>query len=272
MTALTPTAPSRARQGTAGWRGFGPLLRTETRVWLRDFAAPFFGIVFPTLILVGVGFAIPGMRDPMVEDVPPGSVWYGLTPIATYLPTVIAMAVGTASLTVMPVTVATYREKGVLRRLSTTPMRPQGMVASHLVINAGTTVVGVALALVVALLAFDVATPTQVGVVLLAFVLGMCAMFAVGMLVAAVAPRASAANAIAMSLYFPMLLLAGLWTPGPIMPELLRQIGQFTPLGAAGQAMTTGWFESGFPLLQCVVMVVWTAVLLPLAIRLFRWT
>jgi ABC-2 type transport system permease protein len=36
--------------------------------------------------------------------------------------------------------------------------------------------------------------------------------------------------------------------------------------------MTTGWFGDGFPLLQTVVMVVYTAVLLPLAIKVFRWT
>ncbi|GAA4730988.1 ABC transporter permease [Isoptericola chiayiensis] len=265
MTAIAPARPS------AGWRGFGRLLTTEAKVWLRDYASPFFGIVFPTIILLGVGYFIPGMRDPIL-DAPSDSVWYGLTPIATFLPTVLAMAIGTAALTVMPVTVATYREKGVLRRLSTTPMRPQGIVASHLIINIVTTLVGIALALVVAQVAFGVPVPTQLGVVVLAAALGLCAMFALGMLVAAVAPRASAANAIAMSIYFPMLLVAGLWTPGPIMPELLRQIGQFTPLGAAAQALTEGWFESGFPTLQLVVMAVYTVVLVPLAVRLFRWT
>jgi ABC-2 type transport system permease protein len=267
----TLTRPSARARAAGSWRGFGRLLRTETAVWLRDFASPFFGLLFPTIILLGVGFAIPGMREPITEA-PPDSVWYGLTAIATYVPTVLAMAVGTASLTVMPVTVATYREKGVLRRLSTTPMRPQGVVVSHLLINASITVLGAVLALVVGQLAFGLAVPRQTGVVVLSFVLGMGAMFTLGILVAAIAPRASAANAIAMSLYFPMLLLAGLWTPGPIMPELLRQIGQFTPLGAASQAMTMGWFDSGFPLLQSVVMVVWTAAALPLAVRLFRWS
>ncbi len=269
---MTTTAPAAAgSRPTGSWRGFGRLLRTEAAVWLRDFAAPFFGILFPTVILLGVGFAIPGMRDP-ITDAPETSVWYGLTPIATYLPTVLAMAVGTASLTVMPVTIATYREKGVLRRLSTTPMRPQGIVVAHLLINAVTTVVGAALALALGQLAFGLAVPEQAGVVAASFVLGMGALFSLGMLVAAIVPRASAGNAVAMSLYFPMLLLAGLWTPGPIMPDLLRQIGQFTPLGAAAQAMTMAWFEQGFPLLQSVVMVAWAAVLLPLAIRLFRWS
>jgi ABC-2 type transport system permease protein len=268
MTTIAPAAT--APRPTGSWRGFGRLLRTETVVWLRDFASPFFGLLFPTIILLGVGFAIPGMRDP-ITDAPQGSVWYGLTPIAVYLPTVLALAVGTASLTVMPVTIATYREKGVLRRLSTTPMRPQGIVVAHLLINLATTVLGAALAVAVGQLAFGLAVPAQPGVVVLAFALGMAAMFALGMLVAAIAPRTSAANAIAMSMYFPMLLLAGVWT-GPMMPDLLTQIGRFTPLGAASQAMTMGWFEQGFPLLQSVVMAVWAVVLLPLAVRLFRWS
>lgn len=270
MTAPAPAAsPARARAG-GRWRGFPTLLRTETVVWAREFASVFFGLLFPTVILLGVGFLIPGMRDP-ITDAPPNSPWYQVTPIATYLPTVIAMAVATAAITVLPVSFATFREKGVLRRLSATPMRPQALVVAHLVINVAVTIAGVVLALVVAQLAFGVVRPEQLGVVLLVFVLAMLAMFALGMLIGAWAPRASSATAVGMLLYFPQLLLAGLWTPGPIMPELLRQIGQFTPLGAASQAMTTGWFESGFPLLQVVVMVVWTAVLLPLGVRLFRW-
>jgi ABC-2 type transport system permease protein len=268
---MTTTTLSATRRPTGSWRGFGTLLATETKVWLRDFAAVFFGILFPTVLMIGVGYAIPGMRDPIL-DAPETSVWYGLTPIATYLPVVIAMALGTAALTVLPVTFATFREKGVLRRLGTTPMRSQGIVVAHLLINVATTLVGVLVAVMVGRFMFDVPAPGNIGVVLLAFLLGMAAMFSLGMLIAAWAPKASTANAVSMLLYFPMLMLAGLWTPGPIMPELLQQIGQFTPLGAAAQALTTGWFESGFPALQMVVMAVWTAVLLPVAIRMFRWS
>ncbi len=268
MTTAVATAPART---TRRWRGFGPLLRTETVVWLRDFGSVFFGILFPSVILLGVGFAIPGMRDP-ITDAPPDSPWYGVTPIATYLPTVLAMAVGTLAVMSLPVTFATFRDKGVLQRLSTTPMRPQAIIVAHLVINVVTTLVGVALALVVAQLAFGIVRPTQLGVVLLAFALGMLSMFALGMLLSAVVSKPSTANAVGSLVYFPLLFLSGLWTPGPIMPDVVRQIGQFTPMGAAAQAMDTGWFGEGFPLLQCVVMVAWTVVLLPLAARLFRWT
>jgi ABC-2 type transport system permease protein len=273
MTATTATtAPTRVRSSGAGWRGFGRLMRTEAVVWLRDSTSVFFGVLFPTVLLVGVGFGIPGMREPMTDDVPPDSIWYGVTPIATYLPTVLAMAIGTLAILSLPVTFATFRDKGVLRRLSTTPMRPQAIIVAHLVINVVTTFVGVALALTVAQVAFGIVRPEQLGVVLGAFVLGMLSLFSLGMLLSAVVNKPSTANAVASLVYFPLLFLAGLWTPGPIMPDVVRQVGQFTPMGAAAQAMDTGWFGDGFPLLQFVVMAAWTAVLLPLSIRLFRWT
>ncbi|MFE5308478.1 ABC transporter permease [Isoptericola sp. NPDC056573] len=268
-TAISTATPVRLPR--RGWRGFGPLLRIETAVWLRDFGSVFFGVLFPSVILLGVGFAIPGMREP-ITDAPPDSIWYGVTPIATYLPTVLAMAIGTLAVLSLPVTFATFRDKGVLQRLSTTPMRPQVLILVHLIINVVTSLAGVALALVVAQVAFGIVRPNQLGVVVLAFVLGMLAMFSLGMLLSAVVNKPSTANAIGSLVYFPLLFLSGLWTPGPIMPDVIRDIGQFTPMGAATQAMDAGWFGEGFPALQCVVMVVWTAVLLPLAARLFRWS
>ncbi|ACZ32319.1 ABC-2 type transporter [Xylanimonas cellulosilytica DSM 15894] len=267
MTALTAPAPATRSHG---WRGFPTLLRTETKVWLRDGAAVFFGLAFPTVLLVGIGLVIPGMRDPI--DAPASTVWAGLTPVAVYVPTVLAAALATAALTVMPATFGAMREKGVLRRLSTTPMRPQGLIVSHYLINLGATLAASVIALVAGQLVFGLARPQQLGVVVLSFALGLAAMFAAGTVIAARVPRASTASAVSMPVYFPMLLLAGMWTPGPIMPDALRVIGKFTPLGAASQAMTAGWFEDGFPLVQVVVMVVWTAVLLPIGIRLFRWT
>jgi ABC-2 type transport system permease protein len=259
MTTLSLTAAG-GRRALVG-RGFGTLLRTETRVWLRDGATVFFSLVFPVVLLLGVGFAIPGMRE-TIEDAT--GVWAGLTPIAAYVPVLLAVAFATPLLTVMPVTFGQYRERGVLRRLSATPMRPQALVLAHLLINLGAIVVASAVMLVAGQLAFGLKAPEHPWTVALAFVLGVAALYSLGTLVAARVPRGSAASGIGSLLYFPMLFFAGVWTPG--------SIAKFTPLGAAAQAMTTGWFEDGFPTLRIVVLVAWTAVLLPLGIRLFRWS
>ncbi|WP_069386475.1 ABC transporter permease [Cellulosimicrobium cellulans] len=268
MTTAT-LSPSTASSRGTGWRGFGTLLTTESRLWLRDAGTVFFSLAFPTVLLLGVGFAIPGMRDP-IEGA--GGAWEGLTAIATYVPVVLAAAIATPALTTMPVYFATFREKGVLRRLSTTPMRPQGIVVAHLVINLVAVVAATAVALVVGSFVFDVPAPRNVGTVALAFVLAVLAMLSLGTVVAARAPKASTASAIGTLIYFPMLFLSGLWTPGPVMPDAVREVGQYTPLGAAAQAMTAGWFEDGVPTLQLVVMAAWTAVLLPLGVKLFRWS
>jgi ABC-2 type transport system permease protein len=267
MTTLTPAAP-RGVRALVGGRGFATLLRTESRVWMRDAATVFFSLAFPTVLLLGVGFGIPGMREPM-NDVP--GEWVGLTPVAAYVPVLLAVSLATPLLTVMPVAFGQYRERGVLRRLSTTPMRPQALVVTHLLINLAAIVAASGVMLIVGEIAFGLELPRNVGTVALAYLLGIAAMYSLGVLVAARAPRGTAASGVGSLLYFPMLFFAGVWTPGPIMPDAVASIARFTPLGAAAQAMTTGWFGDGLPVLRLVVLAAWTVAVLPLGIRLFRW-
>lgn len=252
-----------------GLRGFPTLLVTETRLWLRDAGTVFYAVVFPTVLIVGLGLAIPGMREPITDAPEP---WLGMTPIAFYGPVALATAVASIALTTFPSYVATFREKGVLRRLSTTPMRPQGLVLAHLVISLGALLVAACLAVVVGGIAFGLPAPASAAIVLLSFVLCVLSMFGIGAVIAALTPRATTANAFGMLIYFPMLFFAGMWTPGPVMPEGVAEVARFTPLGAATQAMNAGWFTGEVPGLQLVVMAAWAAVLLPVASRYFRWS
>ena len=103
------------------------------------------------------------------------------------------------------------------------------------------------------------------------FVLGAVQMIALGCLLAALVPSAGSANGVGMLLYFPMLFFAGVWLPGPLMPESLARFSGFVPLGAASQALEAAWFGDGLPARQMIVMAVWTLLLVPLAARLFRW-
>ncbi|MEE6280334.1 ABC transporter permease [Georgenia sp. MJ170] len=260
MTTLT------ARAGT---RGLGTLIVAEARLFMRDFGSWFFALLFPTVLVLGIGLVIPGMREVMT-DVP--APWVGLSVIQTVTPVALATAMGTVALVTLPVYIADYRHQGVLRRLSTTPMRPQGVLVAHVVINTVAVVVASVLAVVAALLVFDSPLPEQPLLAVGAFILGAAAMFGIGLMIAALAPKGSAASGIGMLVYFPMLFFAGLWTPGPAMPDTLATVASYTPLGAASQAMTTAWFDGGFPAHQVVVMLAYCVVLYPLAAKLFRWS
>lgn len=252
-----------------GTRGLGVLVRSEARLFLRDPGTVFFSIALPAVLVIGVGLALPGMREPVQGA---GPAWNGIPAVAAYLPVVLATAIAAPALSTMPAFVGGYRERGVLRRLSATPMRPHGVLLAQVVVNVAAFVLAAAIAVAAAALAFEIVAPRQTGLLVLALLLGAASTFGVGLLVAAVAPRASTAGGLGMLAYFPMLFFAGMWTPGPVMPDAVAAVGRFTPLGAASQAMTEAWFGSGVPALQLGVMAGWVLVLYPLAARLFRWS
>lgn len=242
----------------------GRLTIVESKLFLRDATSVILGIAFPALLLLLLGVAIPGFRD-AADDLD------GLRPIDIYVPIVLAVAIATVGVSVLPSYLATYRERGVLRRLATTPVGPVKLLGAQLAVNGAAALVAVALAVAVGTAGFGVDLPRQVPGFLIALVLGTAAMFAVGLLVAAVAPSAKTASGIGMMVYFPMLFAAGVWTPGPVMPDVVRQVSDFTPLGAASQAMQDAW-DGTFPsALHLTVMAGYLLVAGALATRLFRW-
>ncbi|MFV0533172.1 MAG: ABC transporter permease [Cumulibacter sp.] len=137
-------------------------------------------------------------------------------------------------------------------------------------ISAGV-VVGSLLALIAGVLVFDSPMPEAPLLSLLVFVLAVASMFGFGLLIGGLANKATTAQGIGMLLYFPMLFSAGLWTPGPAMPETLQTISTYTPLSAASQAMSDAWYGGDFPALQLVVVTAWAVVLFLAAARFFRW-
>ncbi|WP_149204103.1 ABC transporter permease [Actinotalea subterranea] len=249
-------------------RALTTLTVTEARMYLRDPSNVFFALAFPTVLLLLLGRVIPGMLEPITDQ---GPAFAGLRAIDLFAPIVLALAMGTVSLTTFPAVFGSYREKGVLRRLSTTPVPASRVLVAQVAINVAALVVAVVLALVAGGLMLSLAAPEQPLVVAGSFLLGAVQMIALGCLIAALVPNTAVANGVGMLLYFPMLFFAGVWMPGPMMPETLARISGFTPLGAASQAMTEGWFGTGLPAQQLLVMGAWTVLLIPLAAKLFRW-
>jgi ABC-2 type transport system permease protein len=156
----------------------------------------------------------------------------------------------------VPTYLATYREKGILRRLSTTPVHPAGLLGAQ-----------VAMALLIALFAVTLV----LGVGIVAFVLAAASLLSVGVLVAAVAPSGRAASGIGTMLFFPMMFFAGLYVPRDAMPAVLRRIGDFTPLGAGVQALQDAAGGAWPQPLHLAVMAAFAVVAGLAAARLFRW-
>jgi ABC-2 type transport system permease protein len=236
---------------------------TETKLFLREPMIVFFALAFPTILLFILG-AIPAFREPE-ENLG------GLRVIDLYVPIIVAIGLAVFALSGLSQLLATYREKGVLRRMRTTPVKPSLMLGAQLLMSTILSVVTMMVVLTVGRLVFDVRLPGHLPAYLTGYVLAAMAMFAIGLLIAALAPNGKSAGAIGTVLFFPVAFFAGLWIPRESMTGTLRTISDFTPLGAAVQALqdatTGGWPRP----LHLAVMLAWTIVAGGLAARYFRW-
>lgn len=187
------------------------------------------------------------------------------------LPMALAIAVGLVGLYMLPTTLATYRERGILRRLSTTPLRPGNMLAVQLLLQLVLTVVTCGLLVAVGVNVLGARPPGAVWAVVMTIVLGTAAMFSIGLLIAALAANGRSANGIGVLLYFPMAFLAGLMQPVDQMPVLLARIGAYTPLGAFRQSLQDVWTGGAPSLPLLAVMTCYAVVLSVAAARFFRW-
>ncbi len=256
---VTTLAPSDVARVSALRR----LTATELKLFIRDRTGPAFGVGFPLVLLTIFG-NIPYFNRKM-------PVYGGLTLLEEYVPILAAFVIAMLALNIMPPVLAGYREKGILRRLRTTPVGPARVLVAQLVVTVTVTVVAVVVLLAVANLAFGVFLPRQLTGFVVAAVLAIAALAALGMFIAAAAPTGRAANAIGATMFYLMTFFAGLWVPVPAMPAVLQHISHATPLGAAVQALTDA-VQGNWPHPQpLLIMAAYALVLGAGAVRLFRW-
>ncbi|GAA1663019.1 ABC transporter permease [Glycomyces endophyticus] len=227
------------------------LTYTETKLLLRE-PGSLVSILIPLFFLIVFGASTP--KDDTV-----------------LLPMGMSIAVGLIGLYLLPTTLAGYRERGILRRLSTTPVRPGSLLTVQLLLQVVLLAVATALQLSVAGGVLGIQLPSRVLPVALVLALGTAAMFAVGLLIAALAPNGRAANGIGVLLYFPMAYLAGLIQPTAQMPASLARIGEYTPLGAFRAGLAQAWAGQTPDLLPLILLAVYTVIISAIAARCFRW-
>ncbi len=258
MSVMT-AAPRAAARGSALWQ----LTITELKLYLREVIGPVFGMGLPLLLIIIFGSLSSWSR--------PKAVYGGLTTLELYVPIWIMMAVALISLITMPLTLAGYRERGILRRMRTTPAGPLRVLAAQLTVALTTIVITVVVVLAVSRLGYGAALPRQFGGWVIAMLLTVAAMLSMGLFVAAVAPGGRAAAGIGDLLFFPLMFFSGLWLPIPNMPTVLQHISHATPLGAASGALQNATLGLWPTWLQLLTLAAYAVAFGLAAAKFFRW-
>jgi ABC-2 type transport system permease protein len=239
------------------------LIKTEAKLVVREPIGLAFSLLLPLGLVLAFGLSSSAAQPDKDLD--------GQIPLNTVLPSLaLALSFGILAIFMLPGFMADYRARGILRRLATTPLHPAKLLAAQVGIQAAIAVVSVPLVLALAK-ALGMDLPQQPLAVAAVVVLGGASLFAVGTLVAAVAPDPRSGWAISAAFFFPSLFFAGVWLPKEQMPHWLSRIGDFTPLGAFRESLENAFTGAGQDPLMLLTLAVTAVVAGTLAARVFRW-
>jgi ABC-2 type transport system permease protein len=225
-------------------KAFWSLTRMEALLYLREPMASFFTLVFPLLLLILFGSIYGNAPNPFFGG--RGTVDYST-------PAYMAIIIGSTALMSIPIAIATYRERGILRRFRATPVRPGTVIGAEITVHMAMTLLGAGLLVVAARLIYGLRFGGNALVESLALVLGTLSFFAVGFLVASLAPNARTANVVGIVLYFPNLFLSGATFPTEMFPPTVKAIARFVPMTHVVRLLQGLWF--GDPVGKHVVSI-----------------
>jgi len=237
----------------------------EAKLFLREPVSAFFTLVFPLMMLLIFG-SIYGS-----QPMPGGGS--SEEAISNLIPALTAMVIGMAGLMPVTITLATYRENGILRRLQTTPVRPLVVMVSQVIVVSIMTSLGVFLLFAAGRIFYNVSFEGNIFSILGGFILASLSFFGIGFILAGTMPSARSAQIVAMVLLYPMLILSGAAWPRELMPAAVEKISAFLPLTYVVNLLRGLWMSEswGVHLLDVGILVAMLTVGILISVKLFRW-
>ena len=244
--------------------GLWKLTWIEMKLFMREPAAAFFTLVFPLMVLLIFGSIYGNEPTPFFGG-------YGSVDVS--VPAYAGMIIGSSGLIGLTIIMSMYRERGILRRLNATPVRPQIVLGANVIVSFLMTALGMSLLIVVGKLIFGLRFAGNLLSVTVGFTLSSLSFFALGFVLAGLIPTARTAQVVGMVLFYPMLFLSGAAVPLEVLPEKVRQYTSFLPLTQVvkllrglwiGESWSQHWTEAGVLAAMLVIGVVVSA-------KTFRW-
>ena len=237
------------------------LTRVESSLLLREPAAVLFTLALP-LLLLSLNGSQGNAPDPELG---------GAGLVDVLVPGYLVYVMATSSLMTLAETLADYRDRGVLRRMRVSPLRPWQVLGSHALTHLAMSLLGCVLLVGAGLAAFDLRLPADVPATLLAVLASALAVLSIGFLLGAVLPTVRTTQAVAAALYFPSVFISGALFPREALPELAQRLGDLLPLtygvAAVREAWTGGTLDAG----GLAVLALSTCLATAAGLRWFRW-
>jgi len=146
----------------------------------------------------------------------------------------------------LPLTIADYRDKKILKHFFATPIRPFMILSVQVVIGMLTSFFSAALVTILAVFGFGYRMEGDPFLFIGAFLLVMLSMHSIGMILASLCKTVKIANVVTTFVYFPMLFLSGATIPFELFPDTVQKVCNVLPL------------THGIKLLKAVSLNMWS--------------
>lgn len=227
------------------------IARAETRLLTREWAMMIFAFVFPPLTMLIIAGSFGSSPD---EE------FNGLRPDHFYVAGYLGIPIAAIALIGLPVALASYRERGVMRRFRAFGVSSTSVAGAQALVGLGLMVLGALIVLAAAGPTYGVPALERPGELLVGFVVGAITMLTLGVACGLLVRTARGAQAIGLLLFFPMFLLSGGGPPPAVMGSALRSVSNALPLTHVVGAIRDPWLDDGSIAPHLVGLAVWLAI------------
>jgi ABC-2 type transport system permease protein len=242
--------------------------RYDQKAFWRNPASVFFTVAFPVILLL-IFATVFGDQTLDLRG--------GIETTAYYVPAIITLAVISATMQSLAMSLVIAREDGRLKRGRGTPMPPWVFIAGRIGNSVVVALIMLALIAAIGRLLYGVDIPWgQLPEIVVVLVIGAAAFCCLGIALTAAIPSQDAAAPIVNALLLPLYFLSGVFIPDDELPQGVIDFANHFPVRDFFQAFLDAYIPanggSGLDWGSLAVVAIWGVAGLLLAIRFFRWS
>ncbi len=238
---------------------------TDLLIFRRNPAAAFFTVVLPLIFLV-IFTSVFGNE----------TLASGAKLATFYVPGILALAIVSATLVNLAITMTARRERGVLKRLRATPIPPRTFIVSQGVAGFVISVLMTVLIYVIGRILYGVELNlSTIPSLLVTLLIGAVSLSALGLAMTAIIPSEDAAPAVTNAVVLPLYFMSGVFIPTSSLPDWVITVSRFFPIYHLNVALQGNFdpFLEGqhWPVGNWLVLLAWGIPAILVSLRFFRW-
>ena len=244
-------------------RSLAKLTWVEIKLFTREPLTIVFSLVFPLVVLF--------VLVQVFGNDPNPDLYRGFGATDFYVPAYIGLVISSIGLFGLPVVLAGYRERGVLRRFRASSVPVWSVLGAQVIVGFVIAVVSSLLLAGVAAIAYDLNAPDSPVGVMGAFLLGTLSFAALGVLLGALLPTARTAQGAGLVLFFVMMLISGAGPPRELLGTAMQRVGDALPLTHVITLLQDPWLGLGWNVNEMLIVTGILVASVLLTLRFFRW-